>query len=423
MNWDLQLEKEGEEWILYKYQGLVPSGKLCEWRTRKAFLQDWLDGSGDRDFTEILKDIPSILKKSTYLTSPEHKQRVADWVIDALFLEQLSPEWEDVLCQTVQTFLFQVLIPRFSDKNMGSCPKELQSELHYTLRRWFTLINDSRRSWFERSEHGGREQALQKAIFDSQGQIYSFYALPGFPELTKDFARWFLRRYDLPHALKLFQSLRCSSPPSQTWSVQALLWGIPFVFILLFALTCELSPAWLPLLLAGKALLFLFSLYSFLEVLLPRMLAGTAIGYLFVLPPGQGLWEIILNKHTSIQQICLLAILVFLASGAYLYVGEVSKVTHSIREATRRTLLILLIGLAQSVTIGFILSLIVSLPIFASLKINPKLWSALLVEVGECLGVPFAFCPKALLFQVPVALFVGIVSQILWQEKPITESL
>jgi hypothetical protein len=90
MKWDLKLEEDGERWILYKCQGLVPMGQLCEWHKRTALLQGWLAGSEDGDFTEILRDLPSILRKSVFLTH-EHKQRVADWVIDTLFQEPLSP--------------------------------------------------------------------------------------------------------------------------------------------------------------------------------------------------------------------------------------------------------------------------------------------------------------------------------------------
>ena len=189
MECDLKLEKDGAKGVLYKYRGLIFSGHQYEWRNRTALLQSWLDGSDDGEFKEILENIPAILKESEFLTLG-HKLLIADWVIDALIRERLIPKWEDVLHETVHTLLtllFKELIP---SQNVGSVSKELQNELHYTLRRWFTLVKDSQRSWFERKEYP-REQALRDTLFKA-GTIYPFYVLPGFPELEKTLRVGFL---------------------------------------------------------------------------------------------------------------------------------------------------------------------------------------------------------------------------------------
>jgi hypothetical protein len=272
-----------------------------------------------------------------------------------------------------------------------------------------------------------RDEQMRGLVFQDDGErrIRAYFVRDPSSRLhLRKIAEWFLRRYDIPRALQLFWSL--STPrlaASMGKRVRIWIWIIPFFFTLAMLYTTVISPPRRIEAAVGFALLLLAALCAlavalFRDVLLPRMLGGIAIGYLFLFQ-GTDLWKLAVSqKAKSAGQVVMLVALVIIASWLYLYFGEVKKVVHKTRDAMHRTLLIFLIGLSQSIGTGFLAS-----GLLAPAIAREHEWAAEMVLVGEVAGISFGIFPRALLFQIPIALFVGIVSQILWEDKPVTEPL
>lgn len=264
---------------------------------------------------------------------------------------------------------------------------------------------------------------MRQLVFkdESEREVRGYFQRPAGKLHLRKIADWFIRRYDLPRAFQLSWYLNSHLPTPVVKRARFWIWFIPLFFnVVMFSMVFWSPPAEIGIALAAKLLLLAFlcilAVILFSDVLLPRMLGGTAIGYLFLLP-GKDIWEFAVRANATLQ-IWTLVALVLLASLSYLYVGEVWKVVRKAWESFFRTLLIFIIGLSQSITIGFIMSGLLAPPLA-----RWQGWSEQLVMVGEWCGISFGFFPAALLFQIPVALFVGIVSQILWEDKPITEPL
>jgi hypothetical protein len=278
-----------------------------------------------------------------------------------------------VLCQVVQTFLFKVLVPSFSPLD-----KELQRELHYTLRSWFALVRDPQRSWFERTPGYSREKAMRDALFN-QDLMRSFYALPGFPELAEDFARWFLVHYDLvtcakihaflyrirnerqPWWKKLWQPITHLFISSRHWWVVVLVLSLLLIFARLFLRLLESTILSVPILFLGmsSAFLLLFSMFVLKSYLiLPRMLGAIGVGYILLLITTE-VWEFafrIWQGHQGIAWIIFFSSL--LASFLYL-VAEMGSRVPSRHRRPWRSLLVLGIGLVQSLLVGIVSCLFV----------------------------------------------------------------
>ncbi len=281
------------------------------------------------------------------------------------------------------------------------------------LKLCYDVTNKDAAHYFSLFEEWDRDDEMRSLVFDEDRTSVRAYFLEDRSSKVhlRKIAEWFLRRYDLQRALQLSWRLKFSCP-SIAKGAKFFMWAIPFLFLFLFI--------WFFLenkLLVGLFVVLTFSSLTpwlFLDILLPRMLAGTAIGYLFVLP-SKDFWEFAVSpKADAGMEIGVLAGLTLFASWFYLYYGEVKKVAHKRREASARALLIFLIGLSQSIAIGFTLS-----GLLAPSLARWQGWECQLVKAAEWFGI----FPKALVFQVSVAFFVGILSQILWEDKPVTEPL
>lgn len=269
-----------------------------------------------------------------------------------------------------------------------------------------------------------RDEEMRQLVFDEdETKVRPYFMEDQSSRLhLRKIADWFLRQYDLPRALQLFWHLN-SFFSSRARVARITIRLFPTFFVLLFIIGGFLWKFWLPpekVLWYGLLVVVIGSslaLVLFKNVLLPRLLAGIAIGYLFLLP-GKDFWEFAVSqKADATLQIWLLAGLTLFASWLYLLYGEVKRIVIKSGEAKKRALLIFIIGLSQSIAIGFILSGLLAPPLA-----RWQNWEGL-VKAGECFGIPFGIFPMAFVFQVPVAFFVGILSQILWEDKPVTEPL
>ena len=146
---------------------------------------------------------------------------------------------------------------------------------------------------------------------------------------------------------------------------------------------------------------------------LPRLIIGIIVGYLPLLT-GDIFWKIGIRSHPII----IAVISVVTIAGCYFYLRyEVMKsigITH--KDFLQRVVRILARGVVYSFTIGFFildifyaqyLSIIEKIP---SDEIQYRLDAGLLGIID----------PFLLLFFAPLALFIGMVIQFIWEEKPIT---
>lgn len=440
MNWDLKLEKEKDSWVLHKYRGAIPAGNPCEWRKLNALLQDWLVGSGDLEFAEIMKDVPTILKESKFLT-PEHKLLIGDRIIDAIFLKRLSPEWEDVLCETLKTLLFTVLPQLHADE------KSVQNELHYTLRRWVALVKDPTRTWFERTGYS-RDDAMQKAVFDSKtGQIYPFYSRQGFPVIARDIARWFVIHYDLVTCARIDSELYRIEGEKLRWSMvlqwpkrfvysQAWRWNLGLVAcvsmmsvgVLLPLLCTDVigAPTAPALIICGTlAFVLLYLVPAPPDLMLLKMLGAIGVGYVVLLITGD-VWKFAFLIWHGPSKVHAWSILTVSLMASFLYVlAEMHDSVYSWCQRVKRTSLILTIGLGQSLVVGIGACLLAG-SVFSEkvIKMQETLPNYAKFQLYFQWGsTDFAVYPEMVIFFAPVALFVGIFAQILWEEEEITSPL
>jgi hypothetical protein len=327
--------------------------------------------------------------------------------------------------------------------------------------RWLRLcydLTDKDASHFFSLFGFDRDEEMRQLVFDEdETKVRPYFMEDQSSRLhLRKIADWFLRRYDLTRALQLFWHLRAlqlfwhlnsffssrarvaritirlfPTFAQEKWLqfqpkvAQITIRLFPTFFVLLFIIGGFLWKFWLPpekVLWYGLLVVVIGSplaVVLFKNVLLPRLLAGIAIGYLFLLP-GKDFWEFAVSqKADATLQIWLLAGLTLFASWLYLLYGEVKRVVIKSGEAKKRALLIFIIGLSQSIAVGFILSGLLAPPLA-----RWQNWEGL-VKAGEWFGIPipFGIFPMAFVFQVPVAFFVGILSQILWEDKPVTEPL
>lgn len=439
MKYDLRLRTKAGKDVLEVLVDRDPPKELCEWRDRNLVVQEWLGGRlTDPIVEDVLLNLPCILKESKSLSTLD-QQYIADWIIDALLPHQLHARGENVLHETLQVLLFDVLIPLWPQEQKKLPYRE---ELLYTLRRWFTLINDSRRSWFERPEHGGREQALQRALF-SQGQMHSFYALPDFSQITDMFADWVLRHYDLSTYTKIPASLYQIRDERRSWWKKlwlpiALLfsrkhWWVPvLVAFLLVILTGLFLPFSGNTALSASTFVTVGSFFFLLLFLLlvppglrlPRMLGAIGVGYVVLLITAD-VWKIAFRMwqgHQSLAGIIFVSSL--LASFAYL-VAEMGSKVPSLYQRCLRSLLVLGIGLGQSLLVGIVSCSLVGAVFMGEVieqQTNLLDFAKFQIHFHPC-SLDLVLYPEVVLFLAPVALFVGIFSQILWEEKEITSPL
>ena len=172
--------------------------------------------------------------------------------------------------------------------------------------------------------------------------------------------------------------------------------------------------------------------------MIPRLLGGIIVGYLPLLMTGE-MWQFCMNiTWLEFLQIIIASLL---ACWIYLYV-EVNNAIRDKDEAFKRANSVLLLGCIESLIVGLVFCSLFG-PILIEKAVFPKqsidltqksfllhlpkeIHAPILFGLLNALGVKdsvhFVYPPVILLY-FPLALFIGIFVQILWEDKPITEPL
>jgi len=193
----------------------------------------------------------------------------------------------------------------------------------------------------------------------------------------------------------IYGDLRCFSINSNLFTT-LLAWAYPlFIVLMIFSLFKKLS-VWL-------------------KLLIPRMAAGIVVGYIPLLLTDDS-WRTIYYL-TGLQGI-LLFVIVIAFSGFFLFL-EVQKIVNNTAVAAVRALPVLCLGLLESFIIGLVVLDLITLAFKPTL---PALDSLRLYD-GLVHGLFGDIPPKILVLFFPLAFFIGIFIQLLWEEKPVTQPL
>lgn len=253
-----------------------------------------------------------------------------------------------------------------AEKKYNSEEKKLADDLYYALSKWLNVCQNPQYTVFESEQiQIDRENETNKAIF-KDGELKPDLKGYRFQELIRNIAvNWYLKaRYNI-------------------WTAKRLL--------------CAVN---------SKSQLF--------NCFLPRMFSAIIVGYLALVMQGDA-WKLAYRMYTYHPLLLLFVAmpLIFIASFAYLYI-EIAKISANWKDRLKRTLLIWIIGLLESSVIGLVICKFIS-EYFSSIILGLE---DVFIEPVHCLGYPQAFF---LFF--PLAMFIGIFVQIIWEEKPITHPL
>lgn len=158
------------------------------------------------------------------------------------------------------------------------------------------------------------------------------------------------------------------------------------------------------------------------NLLLPRMFSAIIIGYI-LLAMAEETWKLAFNMWAdklSIVITVVLSLFAYFISYGYLWI-EISKIGKYVR---RRALHVFLIGFIESLLTGFFLCFLLN-KYYTPQRLLPdlKLWQDLCFVYFSVNSTIFIYYPQVLSFFCPLALFIGIFVQIIWEDKPITHPL
>lgn len=173
------------------------------------------------------------------------------------------------------------------------------------------------------------------------------------------------------------------------------------------------------------SLLFILSLYiiticmtckrNIRAILLPRMMGGITVGYLFLISSDRMVSFVLEADILRIISISILSIFIS-------YVFLKFEVKRQLRKDTKkifdRTKAVLSLGLIESTIIGLII-----------LELFSKIFSGFLLNPLNNTVDPLSFKGplastlyiKVIILFIPLALLVGIILQLFWEEKPISK--
>jgi hypothetical protein len=307
-----------------------------------------------------------------------------------------------------------------------------------------------------------RNEEMRQVVFDNNGQVRDFFHLPhmpGYAYLDK-LATWFVARYDLDAAFMVHDIFATGQPqhtqirPIGTAAMKRLFQRPAFWLILISTallllgkwgslsstLLCWVYPldpskgrtyVFLPyqgvsllLFLLGLYYLYFYGWYNQLFRILPRLVGGILVGYIPLIS-SEDLWKWLLNLPTASAPWLWLLALAF--SYVYLYIEACTKlisdcaVSPDLRRDVRiRSGQVCLIGLAEAYVIGVVLCEIWGGPAVNGLL---KTADAAMPHVYAIKGWLGVLVPKVIVLYAPLALSLGILVQLLWEEKTVTQPL
>lgn len=286
-----------------------------------------------------------------------------------------------------------------------------------------------------------RETEILQLIYTPEGKhLAEFYLEDAGRYYIAGLVRFFLRMYNLPAAIELAWKarnrqtetapVRSKNPTETGLNLLLLFFCLAFFAVVVAALqfpspwqqviriaiiwpeftiqNIRLLPTLLTILYIGSMILLILSLMHsklLFRLLLPRMLSGILAGYM-VIVFTKDFW-MITAKMYSTANLFVVILITILISYTFL-VNEVRRVIRHQSSVHLRSLTVLLLGLFEALAVGMILCDL----------------------MGETMGVAFNLQPYGIFGRVypayvvltaPLALFIGIFVQLIWDEKPISE--
>ena len=222
----------------------------------------------------------------------------------------------------------------------------------------------------------------------------------------RHFFNWFLGRYNLVDARRVFKQNRISRYVHLPVSLLTLGAVIGF-----FGFGCQSGCEWM---VAALGIMLVFALGNlaawiepayYLQSLMPRMAVTTGLGYLFLFSASGLVAAIYHNPLSLVWQIIISVALVLFVFSYMMQVIQRCVVPRlHFRRAGARALHLLCLGIAYS-AIGLLIS-------------APVLFSPLFDQ-----NFVTAPPPGALLITAAIALALGVALQLVWDDKPVTEPL
>jgi len=316
------------------------------------------------------------------------------------------------------------------------------------LRVCYNASNDKEIEFFLKQSQINPENEIKRTIFydDKQANVREDFKEELAHLYFEPLLDWFLKRYDLLTALKILKIIRrltWNKDKEKNGSSDIFPWKLSIFSFILFScfyflhfnksdLLIWTNKEFIPfkdwsffvyvesLVCIITIVLFMFFLIDFIskrkttlyfKLLIPRLLGGIFIGY-FPILIGEEVWSFV--KEVNAFEGFFIVILSSVFCLYYLFT-ELNNVVKDIRVAFFRSIRIWLIGLIESFLIGIFIQ-----DLFARAFVKTLTNYSLIMPNGLLGGNIY---PKVLLIYFPLALFIGIFVQLIWEDKPITHPL
>ncbi len=149
--------------------------------------------------------------------------------------------------------------------------------------------------------------------------------------------------------------------------------------------------------------------FLFFKLLMPRMVGGIVVGYMPLII-AEDAWNMV--SRIDGREIFCIALFALGFSLYYLFI-EVDNALRNKWLSLGRALRIFSTGLLESFIIGVVVSDLIARDFYPELMVDP-------LTLPGLFGYIY---PKMLYLYFPLALFIGIFAQIIWEDKPITHPL
>lgn len=386
-----------------------------------------------RDDVQALRELQRIheqIEKATKNLNDQREQALAQYCLAGMFqmhFARYDLDQEVWQCRLPWLHLLRMKYHALARLIRLEALTETQTENHYfpALRDWRDFCLEDKNQFLFKKQNGlglGSPEEEIKGIIcgydpNSESPLPFFLKSPdGKRVLDRLIEDWFLRdRYDWFGALRLgwfrfkhwFMTCR--------WIYRATL-GLSFsVLILLIWWAFPLNnwiKFWLTLSYWGGAMLIVCGFFQRIttDLLLPRLCAGIMVGYLPLMLTGE-VWTALYQGNHGLTSIVAFDIFTSLLSLFYLRWEVANKLVRppglSQWLILKRAGWLLVWGLAISFSFGLIL--------FDT--IGRSLGQA---SYGQIIGIFGPLYWEAWLLFAPLALFIGVLLQIFWMEKPVT---
>ena len=319
------------------------------------------------------------------------------------------------------------------------------------LRVCYNASNDKEIEFFLKQSQINPENEIKRAIFydDKQTNMREEFQerlAPHYLHYLETLSDWFLKRYDLLTALKIINKVAWNKGKEKHASPNKFPWVLLLISLVLFSIfftrnfnESELliwtNRDFIPIknwsffvyieslggiIILTLLMFFLIDFKSkrkttlYFKLLIPRLLGGIFIGY-FPILIGEEVWSFV--KEVNAFEGFFIVILSSVFCLYYLFT-ELNNVVKDIRVASFRSMRIWLIGLIESFIIGIFIQDLFARAFVNTLETN---YYGLMMPPHGLLGGKIY--PKVLLIYFPLALFIGVFVQLIWEDKPITHPL